>query len=396
MDQSTLSLSATGSPSPELFESYAYSNLKISAYYQRIRLSRPTGAGKHIGNMTGRLSRALGGIQHIHASDDYSLAEQRGVPCVESPDSLRRLSLPRRAFEGAWLWADWPPIDLRVAHPDWIYCPAEYYVATRKSRLAVTIHCDNWFNEELPWYHDKDITETRRRRHKLYDVIAKKADLILCVSEFLRDRVINHFGVPEERTLVIGNGVEEAFFSPVGIPDRFISLLGGSPYACIVGGLTRRKGGAASLKIMADMAAARADFKFVVVGASESEFANAMSELPNVVQVGYLNISEGLPGLLSGAACLLFLSRYETFGIPAIEAMAAGTIPVVSNYGALPEIVGKLGLVLKESQYSDVPAVLMDLGSRRPSLSDQEALRARAHAFTWESCATRVLEALES
>lgn len=346
--------------------------------------------------MTSRLSRALGGIEHVHGSDDYWLAEQRGVPCVESPDSLRRLALPRRVFEGAWLWADWPPLDLRGGNPDWIYCPAEYYVARRKSLLAVTIHCDNWFNEELPWYHDKDIADTRRRRRKLYEVIAKKADRILCVSEFLKQRLVSHFGVPEAKTLVIGNGVEEAFFNPEAIPDRFNNSLGGMPYACIVGGLTRRKGGAASVKIMADMAAAKADFKFVVVGTSESEFTSAMSELPNVIQVGYVGITEGLPGLLAGAACLLFLSRYETFGIPAIEAMAAGTIPVVSNYGALPEVVGKLGLVFKESQYADVPAVLMDLSNRRPSLCDQEALKTRARAFTWDSCTARVLEALAS
>lgn len=370
--------------------------MRISAYYQRIRLSRPTGVGKHIGNMTGLLSRSLGGIEHVHGSDDYLMAVRLGVPCVESPDTLSRLPLSRRVFEAASMWGDWPPLDLWGWHPDWIYCPAEYYVARRKSRLAVTIHCDNWFNQELPWYHDKDIADTRRRKRKLYEVITKKADLILCVSEFLKRRIISHFGVPEDKILVIGNGVEEGFFSPSGIPCRFINLLGGSPYACIVGGLTRRKGGAASLKIMADMAAANADLKFVVVGTSESEFSSVMSELPNVVQAGYVGIDEGLPGLLAGAACLLFLSRYETFGIPAIEAMAAGTIPVVSNYGALPEIVGKLGLVLKESQYSDVPALLMDLCKRRPSLCDQEALKFRARDFTWDSCAARVLEALAS
>lgn len=352
--------------------------------------------GKHIGNMTAQLSHALGGIAHIHASDDYILAEQRGVPSVEPPDTLRCFRLPRRVMEGAWMWSDCPPIDLFGGDQDWIYCPAEYYVARRKSRLAVTIHCDNWFNNELPWYHDKDIANTRRRRSKLYERIATNADKIFCVSEFLKQRIMRQFKVSGDKIVVIGNGVEDAFFSSLDMPDRLARVLDGSPYACIVGGLTRRKGGAANLKIMTEMAAERADFKFVIVGTSEPFFASAISNLPNVVQAGYVDIKEGLPGLLARATCLLFLSRYETFGIPAVEAMAAGTIPIVSNYGALPEVVGNLGLVLNQNQYRDVPSILKDLVYRKTNLDLKEALKSRAREFTWHGCATRVLNALDN
>lgn len=368
--------------------------MKISAYYQRVRLWNPTGAGKHIGNITARLSQALGGLQHIHGCDDYVQATRLGVADVHVPDTLCRLPMPRRIFEGSWMLTNYPPVEWWAGGTDWVYCPAEYYVAAQGAQLAVTIHCDNWFNNELPWFHDPDIAATRRRRHKIYEAIARKADLVLCVSNFLRERMVASFGVPESRTAVVGNGVEEAFFLPGDVPTKLKDWIGGRSYVCIVGGLTRRKGGDATMKIIKDMAAVKSDLVFVVVGTSEDPFAQELAALPNALQAGYLNLEDGLPGLLGGAVALLFLSRYETFGIPAIEAMAAGTIPIVSNYGALPEVVGEAGIILKEAEYREAPAVLAALANRPVNEQQKAALQARAREFTWEVCSSRVLEAL--
>jgi glycosyltransferase involved in cell wall biosynthesis len=370
--------------------------IKISAYYQRMRLWKPTGVGKHIGNMTSRISQMIGGVRHIHGSDDYAGAVQRNVPGVESPDTLCRLPASRRICEAAWMVVDCPPVNWWTGQSDWIYCPAEYYVSTRKSRLAVTIHCDNWFNSDLPWHNDPDIVRTRGHRRRLYETIARKADLVLCVSEFLRGRMVDIFGVPEARTAVIGNGVEEAFFNPVNVAHQIHTRIGGRPYVCIIGGLTRRKGGESTVKVIKDMASAKPDFIFMVIGSSEAPFVAGLSDLPNVQHLGYLGLNDGLPSLVAGAVAVLFLSRYETFGIPAIEAMAAGTVPIVSSYGALPEVVGKEGIILDEGQYSEVPEILSSLVERPPDAIQKESLRARAREFTWDSCASKVLNAVRN
>jgi len=101
------------------------------------------------------------------------------------------------------------------------------------------------------------------------------------------------------------------------------------------------------------------------------------------------NISQdALPALYNRACALILPSHYEGFGLPALEAMACGTPPIVSNRSSLPEVVGDVGLQIDP----DDPAALAD--AMRRALSDaawcaiqRAAGLARAATFTWERAA---------
>lgn len=92
---------------------------------------------------------------------------------------------------------------------------------------------------------------------------------------------------------------------------------------------------------------------------------------------------------------MLFLSRYEGFGMPIVESMACGTPAVVSNCAALPEVAGNAGLIVGVDQPAEIAGIL----SR---LSTDDAFRAeyaqrgieRARRFTWDACVTRLLGAM--
>jgi glycosyltransferase involved in cell wall biosynthesis len=132
-----------------------------------------------------------------------------------------------------------------------------------------------------------------------------------------------------------------------------------------------------------------------VAGASEPEFVAAAGAHPNVKHLGYRGIDTGLPELLRGAAALLFLSRYETFGIPAAEAMAAGTPAIVSHHAGLPEVVGPDGLVVDGDQPDDVADLVLRLIADAPFRADVvERGRRRSLDHTWANCADRVCAAL--
>jgi glycosyltransferase involved in cell wall biosynthesis len=95
-----------------------------------------------------------------------------------------------------------------------------------------------------------------------------------------------------------------------------------------------------------------------------------------------------LPALYSGALALAYVSLYEGFGLPALEAMACGTVPVVANNTALPEVVGEAGLMVNPFDSGAIAA-----GIRRvvyePGLRQELEGRAirRSREFSWERIA---------
>jgi len=109
---------------------------------------------------------------------------------------------------------------------------------------------------------------------------------------------------------------------------------------------------------------------------------------------GYVPQSE-LPPIMAAADLLLMPSRYEGFGLPALEAMAAGAPVVVSNEGALPEVVNGAGLILplrNERWEAEIPE-LLDRPERLAAM--RRAGQAWAAAHTWERTAERLLEVFE-
>jgi len=98
--------------------------------------------------------------------------------------------------------------------------------------------------------------------------------------------------------------------------------------------------------------------------------------------------------LLAGATVLAYPSLYEGFGLPTLEAMAAGVPVVTTNAGALPEVVGDAAVLVEPGDTDALAAALESVLSdeaQRCSLIERGYLR--ASKFTWESCA-RGLEGL--
>jgi glycosyltransferase involved in cell wall biosynthesis len=366
--------------------------MHIAAYVNPLTVSRvETGVSKHVRNMVAELAR--------RPEVDLTLL----APRREWDEALRRDSehpfaaLPHAALPGrrSWLEKAWSVINFPAADrwcrgADWVYCPMEAYVPTARARLAVTVHCMNWFEPELPWYAAAKADRVRwsvklRRAFRRDDV------LILAVSEFLKGRLVELFAIRPDRIAVVGNGVEDAYFQ-VGAgpppPPR-------PRYLLVVGGLTQRKGGDATLRVAQTLQERGSDLEIWVAGQSEPDLAAAAGQFPRVKLLGYRGVTTGLPELLRGAVALLFLSRYDTFGIPAAEAMAAGTPAIVSGYAGLPEIVGPAGLVVDSNEPGSVADLAIQLADDPKLRADiTEHGRARSQVHTWANCVNRLLHAL--
>lgn len=102
--------------------------------------------------------------------------------------------------------------------------------------------------------------------------------------------------------------------------------------------------------------------------------------------------------LYQNAQAAVMLSPYEGFGIPALEAMAAGTIPVIANSSSLPEVVGKAGITVHPDQVGSIANGLLQ--AFYLTESERKILRQRAvtqlKKFSWEASAKTILRELES
>jgi glycosyltransferase involved in cell wall biosynthesis len=377
--------------------------VNIGAYFHMSRIGLPNGDGTFrieptgVGRHTVDMLLGLSAIPDMHVS--ALLPHEDQYPDGRIPPEFPIASIPvvdlpynRRSIETSWTIRNSPKIDRWYPDGDWIYCPQEAFVATNRARLAVTVHDTYYLEPDRNWPSLRERFRTRFRWKLLYRAIKKHAALILAVSEFTKSRLINLLGFDPAKIAVVGNAVHDIYFSePAPVDDPAIPT---SPYLLVVGGLAEKKGGDYLLTAARDLLQKRPDLKIVVCGVSDTPYKERAAELPNIIRFGYEPIERHLR-LLRGARALLMLSRYEGFGIPVAEAMAAGVPTIVSRFASLPEVVGDAGLIV------DAPDTAQVINAVEKADQDSDFRRSviakgkdRAQGFRPEAMVNRLVTAL--
>ena len=376
---------------------------RVTAYVQlrRAQIS-PTGVGKHVIQMVRGLAEQPGFSVTVAGSNREM--DEQGKLRNDSPLSgLNAVALPgsTSGLERWWRTIKWPAVERWAGESDWVYCPAESFVPTKRARLAVTVHDLHALETDLPWSDTPRHRIFRLKWQSLMRPIVRHASLILAVSEFTKRRLTEFLHVDPSRIVVVGNGVEDVFFQePTETlqqgqrDERNNPRVPEEPFVLVVGGLTMRKGGDLALEVARELERARSPLRVLVAGHGEQALHARAKMCSNVTLLGYVSEPELLT-LLRRSVSLLFLSRYEGFGIPALEAMAAGTAVVCSRAAALPEVVGGAGLLVDATDAPAVAALLRDLSG--DDATRQRLIAAgqvRASAYRWSACVSRLAAAL--
>jgi glycosyltransferase involved in cell wall biosynthesis len=292
-----------------------------------------------------------------------------------------------------WFWTRMPGLATRGA--DVAHGPDARLVGGSRPQV-VTFH--DLFNVKGEAWGS---AEFRARKRDRYAEAVARADRILCVSHATAREVEERLKVDRARIVVTPLGVDGRF-RPVEREAGTATLgrLGiRAPYLLFVGLAQPRKNLETIATVFGRIAARDDSLSLVLAGEDgypEGRLDAILKETgatDRVHRIGYVDPAD-LPALYSAAACLLFPSRDEGFGLPVIEAMACGCPVVASDAGALREVVGEGGLVARP----DATVELEEMVTRM--LEDEDARRAQvergrvhAAAFTWARTARATLEA---
>jgi glycosyltransferase involved in cell wall biosynthesis len=229
--------------------------------------------------------------------------------------------------------------------------------------------------------------ETMPRWHRSYTALfigrmLDAADRIIAPSQDTADDLNALLHVPAEKIRVVPNGVDALFFGP---PVRAAAER--PPYVLFVGTPEPRKNLARLISAMTILRERGRPENLVIVGAGG--WGDGITAGPGIQQTGRVS-DEELHTLYANANCLALPSLHEGFGLPALEAMAAGTPVVAGQSGALPEVTGGAAILV-----DPLSAVAIADGIER-AIADRARLvqmgRSRAGEFTWYRAAALTAE----
>lgn len=225
--------------------------------------------------------------------------------------------------------------------------------------------------------------------------IRRRARRVICVSQFTRDEAVRLGAIAAARTSIAHLGVD-----PAWTLGGATSRAPGTPYLVFVGLVKPHKNLLGLLQAFEGLMPL-IPHRLVVVGRHTGVRGVDGAALGMAQRLGpRVELQEDLPRsrliqLVAGADLLVQPSFLEGFGLPPLEAMAAGTPVLASRAGALPEVCGEAALYCDPRSPPDIARSIRRIVGD-PQLRDRmrNAGRERARAYTWAACADATSEAL--
>ncbi len=326
--------------------------------------ANPMGAQRYETELRERLPTFLGGWRVRH--DEFrSLRSSLGGTRRAPIGWLTHSGITARAAAGRILFPD----------PHAIVHRADLVLPPGRGKNTVTIH------DTIAWRFADESAPIAAAAEE-----ARRADAVICVSNFTANEVHEFLRVDDP--IVIANGVEERFFDAAPIDRATRAGLGlEGPYILHAGGATQRKNLEGLATAWPIIHRRHPGLTLALSGPPHPRRTALFEALPGTRLLGR-QPDALMPGLVAGAEAVVIPSLYEGFGLPALEAMAAGTLVVAADTTALKEVVGTAGVLSAPTGPSLAEAVIELMLDSASWDRIRSAGRSRAAEHSWERTAS--------
>lgn len=324
-----------------------------------------------------------------------SLPKIDDLPKGRSKWHYRHLSSPL-------FWTQWRlPLDLYLHQPkpDIFFNPGHY--APRFSPIPTVIAImDLAFLLFPQFFRKKDAAQLTSWTK--YSV--KKAEHIITISQNTKRDIIKHYQVPENKVTVAYPGFHKTKFKPTSEKSQLkvrekYNL--SNKYILYLGTLQPRKNLVRLIEAFEEVSHTHPNLILAISGKKGWLYEDLVKKINNSPRKSHIRLTgfvhdEDIPALYTAAECFVLPGLYEGFGIPPLESIACGTIPVVSDTAALPEVIGSSGILVDPYDVSSISQGIQKAIKLTPDQKNNllKASSKNINKFDWTKSANIVLEVL--
>jgi glycosyltransferase involved in cell wall biosynthesis len=298
------------------------------------------------------------------------------------------------------LWYNWMvPRKLRQIGADVFVSPDMMISLRTKCKQIVVLHDLNFehYPQDLPAH----IARYLRSQTPLF---AQKADAIITVSEFSKSDIVTHYEVAPSKVHVVYNAAQQAYrviYEGQRAEVRR-SLTQGEPYFVFISSIHPRKN-LQRLLLAYDQFRLHTGSKVKLVAVGRRFWKNELLDTTlremkfgnDVIFTGHLEQTE-LSNVLGGALALVYVSYFEGFGVPIVEAFQCGVPVITSNVTSMPEVAGNAAILVNPFSVDEITQAMVQMHGDEALRKDLIAKGStRSGLYNWDHSAEKFWRVIE-